>query len=65
MGIKDTIQDITAILLEETPIVSVYVGVEKIWPLINPDNPVDILSCFGSGQWLDSYPWTDDLAWVD
>lgn len=22
-------------------------------------------SCFGSGVWLDDYPWTDNIPWVD
>ena len=24
-----------------------------------------IQSCFGSGTWLDNYPWTDNDIWVD
>ena len=39
----------------------IYRGEDLIW-LTN--YTVDILSCYGSGQWLDNYNWVED-TWKD
>ena len=28
-------------------------------------NITSIQSCFGSGYWVDNYPWTDNIDWKD
>ncbi|MBR5042997.1 MAG: MFS transporter [Bacteroidales bacterium] len=38
-------------------ITAVYAGARLVWQAIR--------SCFGSGIWIDEYPWLDDDAWSD
>lgn len=64
MGIKDCIQEVTAIYLGESQVVAVYVGTEKIWPVYTPPT-VTSESCFALGYWNDEGYWTDDEIWLD
>ena len=40
---------------------AIYRGKDLIWLTTYT---VDILSCYGSGQWLDNYKWVED-TWKD
>lgn len=56
--------NIISIYCGSSAIVSVKYGVHHIWPDSEP-SPVDSLSCFANGYWIDENPWTDDLPWKD
>ena len=38
--------------------VSVYVGSEQVWPVL--DN-----IAFSNGFWVDEFPWDDNSCWMD
>lgn len=63
MGIYKDNNPTVGIYYRQTPILSVYVGANKVWP--NNDTIDTILSCYAAGYWMDEYPWTEDTAWVD
>ncbi len=50
-------KEITAIYHAEKVITAVYHGVRLVWQAIR--------SCFGSGVWIEEYPWLDEDAWRD
>lgn len=39
---------------------AIYCRGVLIWPI-----GTDINSCYATGVWIDSYPWTDDTPWKD
>lgn len=41
---------------------AIYRGTDLIWLTTYT---IDIISCHGSGTWLDSYPWVDSDIWKD
>ena len=60
--IKVGIQNILNIMYGDTQIIAVHIGSEKVWP---EDSNNTTRSCFALGHWIDEYPWTDNLPWVD
>lgn len=38
-------------------VLAAYLGVMLVWS--------SVTSCFSSGWWIDSAPWSDDEAWKD
>ena len=57
MGINVGSQELVDVLIG-TKDVSVYIGEEQIWPVL--DN-----ICFSNGFWVDEYPWDDNFYWRD
>jgi len=48
---------ITGIFAEGKVIKAVYYAGQLVWEAIR--------SCFGSGKWVDKYPWLDKELWKD
>lgn len=57
--IRKSNREIENIHLRGEDITGVYWGSKEIWV------PSNVISCYASGYWFDSYPWTDVDSWKD
>lgn len=48
---------ITGVFAQGKVIKAVHYGARLVWEAIR--------SCFGSGKWVDKYPWLDKEVWKD
>ena len=57
--------------LGDQNVLSIYLGDVLLWPLVTPEDDIDIdtllsvLSCISLGRWVDEFPWIDNLPWYD
>lgn len=53
--IKIGSKDISSIRIGGKAVTAVYKGAKLIWE--------SVTSCFGSGYWINDYPWKNDNGW--
>lgn len=59
--LKDSSNSFLTTSISPEKIKAIYRGTDLVWLTTYT---VDILSCYGSGQWLDNYNWVED-TWKD
>lgn len=65
MGIRINNRSIESIMMNNRPILAVYINKQKVWPEEIIPIIDEVLSCYYNGYWIDEYPWTDDTPWTD
>jgi len=71
MGILVDNRTLKDVKLGTQDVLSIYLGDVLLWPLVTPEDDIDIntlisvLSCTSLGRWIDAFPWVDNLPWYD